>query len=503
MNTTSLAAAAALDRRGPWLAWPQIVLLLALFALVRAPALVGTPDTFWHLTAGQWIVEHLQVPDRDPFSHSMAGAPWHAHEWLSEVVMWTTWRAMGWGGLALLAVLCWGTALAIMTRFVVARLEPAHALLLVGLAAGMAMTHLSARPQALTLPILVLWVSTLVTASERRASPPWWLVPVMVLWANLHGSYTLGLALSAALAGDAVAAAASGERRRAAGRWGLFVAACLAASMLTPFGWEGLRYTYDVMQQKLALATIQEWQSPNFHKPHPLEFWLLVFFGLAMAGRVRLPWVRIVIILGLTHLALKHMRNVAILGWVAPLVMAAPLARSWYTDRRPGRDAERIDRFFRSLAAPSPAAGWLVCAMVVVGVLATLVQRDLVRPSPKWMPVAAVAAAEKDGLLATLVFNAYNFGGYLILRGIPVYIDGRSDMYGDPFLRDTLTVTMPRDAAAIQAHLDRYRIGWTLLSPEAPTVVLLDQMPGWRRVHADDVAVVHARTPAGAAATRP
>jgi len=503
MNTTSLAAPAALDRRAPWLAWPQIVLLLSLFALVRAPVLVGTPDTFWHLAAGQWIVEHVQVPDRDPFSHSMANAPWHAHEWLSEVVMWAVYASAGWGGLALLAVLCWGAALAAMTRFLVARLEPVHALLLVGLVAGMTTTHLWARPHALTMPILVLWVATLVDASERRAAPPWWLAAVMVLWANLHGSYTLGLALAVALSCDAVLAAAPGARKRAARRWGAFVAVCLATSMLTPFGWNGLVYTVEVMRQEVALTLIQEWQSPNFHKPHPLEFWLLLFFGLAMAGRVRLPWVRIVIVLGLTHLALKHMRNVAILGWVAPLVMAAPLARSWYTDRRPARDAERIDRFFRSLGAPSPFAGWLVCAVVVAAVLATFVQRDLVRPSPKWMPSAAVAAAEKAGLLSTPVFNAFNFGGYLILRGIPVYIDGRSDMYGDPFLRDTLTVTMPKDAAAMLARLDRYRIGWTLLQPGSPTVVLLDQMPGWRRVHADEVAVVHARSPAGAVATRP
>ena len=41
--------------------------------------------------------------------------------------------------------------------------------------------------------------------------------------------------------------------------------------------------------------------------------------------------------------------------------------------------------------------------------------------------------------------------------------------------------------------LDEYRIGATLLALSTPAVALLDRSPDWKRVYADDVAVVHTR----------
>jgi hypothetical protein len=41
--------------------------------------------------------------------------------------------------------------------------------------------------------------------------------------------------------------------------------------------------------------------------------------------------------------------------------------------------------------------------------------------------------------------------------------------------------------------LDEYRIGTTLLAPATPAVALLDRLPDWHRVYADEVAVVHTR----------
>ena len=48
--------------------------------------------------------------------------------------------------------------------------------------------------------------------------------------------------------------------------------------------------------------------------------------------------------------------------------------------------------------------------------------------------------------------------------------------------------------AALDEFIAKYRITWTLLPPGTPAIALLDRMPGWKRIHADDIAVVHART---------
>jgi hypothetical protein len=89
------------------------------------------------------------------------------------------------------------------------------------------------------------------------------------------------------------------------------------------------------------------------------------------------------------------------------------------------------------------------------------------------------------------VLNDYSFGGYLIYRGISVFIDGRADMYGDGFMAryDTLM----HDDASLIATLAERRIGWTILSTGSSAVSIMDTAPGWHRLYGDDVAVVHVR----------
>jgi hypothetical protein len=101
-------------------------------------------------------------------------------------------------------------------------------------------------------------------------------------------------------------------------------------------------------------------------------------------------------------------------------------------------------------------------------------------------PVGAVTDAAEQGITGP-VFNEYAFGAYLIYVGIPPFIDGRADMYGDAALRRSKTL------ADLPALLDEHRVTWTLLKPDNPQAVLLDHLPGWRRIHADAIAVVHAR----------
>ena len=107
-------------------------------------------------------------------------------------------------------------------------------------------------------------------------------------------------------------------------------------------------------------------------------------------------------------------------------------------------------------------------------------------------PAAALAEAQRLGL-ADPVWNAEMFGGYLLFRGVPVFIDGRVEMYGNEFLAKAYRAEAG-DSAALDALLSRYRIGWTLLAPGSGAVGILDHLPGWQRVYADGRAVIHRRT---------
>src|SRR5205807_297202 len=113
-------------------------------------------------------------------------------------------------------------------HFLLRRLPPLPALIGAAAAAALLLPHALARPHVLALPLLVLWSGLLLAARDADRPPPFTALAVMVLWANLHGSFAFGLALAAVLAGEAVVQRGAGRSRWVVGpRWGVFVLAGL------------------------------------------------------------------------------------------------------------------------------------------------------------------------------------------------------------------------------------------------------------------------------------
>lgn len=475
--------------------WPLIVGACAFLAILARPALLLIdPDVYWHVTAGRWIIDHLAIPVSDPFSHTLRDAPWTAHEWLSEVVLAGAYAAGGWAGTVILTAAAFAAALAILARYLLRHLEPIYALLFTAMSASLLVPHLLARPHALMAPILVAWGAALVRAREGDTVPPWWLGGLMALWANIHGSFVLGLALAAILAFEAILAAVPGPARRSElDRWALFLCASTIASMLTPWGPRGLMFAFEVDQMSFALSVIGEWQSVNFQQFHPLGLWLLVGGGAILFLGLKLPPVRIFLLLGLLYLALKHARHADVLALLAPLVIAESFAGQLANSRKGGQQAARLDQWFAALVpAARPATAGIVLALLFMAGWSAARGGDSTRPAVGITPEAAMQAAKSHGVRGP-VLNAYEFGGYLIFSGTPPFIDGRTDLYGDAFLKAYIEAIDLRQPDLLPQLLEKHDIDWTLLRPGTPAVALLDHLPGWRRLYADKTAVVHVR----------
>lgn len=483
-----------LARAPAGLSWPLIVgCLTYLGFLAYGKGLLGDPDTYWHVAAGRWILDHGAIPFQDPFSHTMRGAPWTAHEWLSEVILALAHQAGGWAGVVAVTALAFASTLAILTRFLLKNFEPVHVLMFVAFAAMMAAPHLHARPHVLAMPLMVIWTAHLVRASDHGTTPSLWLLPVMALWANLHGGFTLGLALSLAFALEGVLSARKiNQTAKAARSWGIFVGFSFISALFTPHGIKGLLFTLQILGGSYALDHIGEWQSPSFHNVQPLEIWLFAGLSVALHQGLRFPIIRLVLLLGLLHLALKHVRNIELIGLLTPLFLAVPLARQWRERSTAGRQLAKVDLFFQSLAkrARRRTAAVTMAGLALITLLA--VQLDTLRPGETATPSAAVQAVRKAHLTGP-VLNEYGFGGYLIYAGIPPFIDGRADMYGDDFLKEYMEAVSLKSSDGLPKLLQKYRIEWTLMPPESAAVALLDHLPEWRRLYADKVAVVHVK----------
>jgi hypothetical protein len=196
-----------------------------------------------------------------------------------------------------------------------------------------------------------------------------------------------------------------------------------------------------------------------------------------------LPPVRILILLGLLHMALSAERNGEVLGLLAPLLLAAPLARQFPQLRGSKGVGHRH-------VSPMLFAG---LAVALVAATAGLISVSTYQPNTRITPAAAVAALKAANV--GRVFNDYDLGGYLVFAGVPTFIDGRTELFGGDFTARVYRAATLADLNDFVALLDEYNIDATLLEPSVPAVALLDRLPGWKRLYADDTAVVHVRLP--------
>jgi hypothetical protein len=479
--------------RSPYGLSLPLIFGLGVYALIagHGGALLHDPDTYLHITVGRWVIAHGAVPHHGIFSGTMAQAPWVAHEWLGEALLAWLFDTFGWAGLVAATAFCAAAAVAMLLRQLLRSLVPVHAMIATALAVTLVIPHVLARPHVFTLPILVAWAAGLVRARCENRAPAAWLAVLMALWANLHGGYLFGLGLAGLLAAEAVLLARDWRtRRRAAWGWTLFGVLAVGAALLTPYGVAGLLLPFRLTGMSFAMGQLVEWRSPDFQSFEPLELWLavVVFAGFALGWR--LPLTRLLMLLLLLHMALQHRRHGELVGLVAPLLLAPALAPQLRA-LPAGRSAGPVDRSLAELAKPASMRGVALAGAVLAAVSAAVLHGAAVRPDVA-MPKAALAAVEAAHVTGP-VLNDYGFGGYLIYEGIPPFIDGRAELYGDEFVKRYVQA-MLLDSDELPKLLDQNGISWTLIAPERPAALLLDHLPGWRRLYDDDVAVVHVRT---------
>ncbi len=482
----------ARSARSSWaLSWPLILgsVMFLWLANAKGLPLLGDPDSHWHITVGNWILQHHAVPTVDIYSFTFTGQPWIAKEWLSQVLLALAYDIGGWGGVVALGAAAVAGAFALMLRLLLRDLKPLPALLFTIAAITMTAPHFLARPHILAFPFMLWWVAGLVRAVEERRAPDPVLLVAMLFWANLHGGFTLGLVLAGALGLEALIGARDGaERRTPFIEWAKFGIASLLVACITPYGPESILVTVRIFGLGDALATISEWKSPNFQAQPMQELILLVALYLALSRGLKVPLMRLLILLGLVHLFLRYARNAELLAMLAPLVLAPLLARQWPSLQADGGRGGRL----AALARPAGHGATLICFALLGLFGAALVRFGGVEPPESTAPSAALKFVREAGIKGH-VFNHYGYGGYLIGAGIPTFIDGRGELYGGDFIKQYAEAINLRGEEPLEALLDRYKIDWTFLAKDLPANRLLAHLPNWHQAYSDEQATIFVR----------
>jgi len=452
-------------------------LVYFLIGVILIPAALGSSatifndgDVSWHIATGQWILDHRALPHVDPFSFTWAGKPWVPIEWLAEVLFGGVYCLDGYSGVAALATAAMMTLHALVyfnaTRFI----RPLAAVGVIVAMDVVLIPMMLARPHLLAWVLVALWTWLMLRARDHHRAPPLAAALLMVIWANLHGSFVMGLVIAAAFGLEALISA--DDRKQAFRQWAPFGVACLVAVFVNANGIEGVLHPLRIANLAM-LPLIDEWKPSN---PAATPFFfavLAVTLILSWLKRPRLPAVRWLLLGALLILALLQVRHQAVLAIVAAMILPRGFAK----------ESETVAPV-RSLV---PLAAGAIAAMVAVR--AVLPMNPVENEANPWKLIAAVPPP----LRSQPVLNGYSMGGPLILSGIRPYVDGRGDMYGDELVVG-YTHIRDGDAAALAEAVGKWNIRWAIL-PNRYTklLALLDRTPGWRRIHQDKVGVIYVR----------
>jgi hypothetical protein len=454
-------------------------------------------DMWWHLRTGEVILDE-GIPHQDVFSYTVPDNEWITHEWLSQVLMWVTYQGSGFTGLILLFAALTTTALVLI--FMRSDGRPYLAAFVVLLAALASAPFWGVRPQVFNMLFAALFVFLIEGYKDGKVQRrTLWLLPLItVIWANLHSGYLLGIALLAGyILGEGLQLRLGKRDGRGLDwqgiRWlVLITVACFVAAVINPNGPELWIYPFLTLGSGAMQQYIQEWQSPNFHLNIFWPFAVLLGLGVLsfIASKKRPAWTDVILFAGTGAAGLLSARHIPLFAIVASPIVARYLLKSLEGSRLypvlSGQSTARLSGRLQIL-------NWLLLLICIAAAAVWVFNKTQQNEQAiaEQYPVFAVDYLQSSGLDQQRGYNSYNWGGYLIWRGIPVFVDGRADVYGDDFLhsyRRTFDLT-----SQWREPLDEYEVDYVLMESGHSLLTLLDSSKEWKQAYRDDVGAVYVR----------
>ncbi len=470
------------------------------YLLSAGPLLLRDPDTFWHIRTGQWILAHAQFPTVDFYSYTESGKPWIVStEWLSEIFYAAAFDFGSWRAVAALASTACAVMIGIVCLYLLRHVRFSVAIGWTVLAFAAISPHFLARPHVFSYALLAIWMINLLDAyDDDNFNLPSLLslAPLMILWANLHGSFTLGLALLYVFAAFCLYQNIVQQNYTKCWHLLLVASAVTVSALITPYGISPAFMTAKLLDMNFTTAHIGEWRPTNFQHLRLLLIYLVTILSATTGLGIRLRGPRLVTFALTAFMGFSYFRGLMMFFVLVPIIFARPAAESsWFLapqlSGRSSQSENAPDSVLRFLQKRSFAilAGCMALALSIT--VWTWLRKDVV-PSKSITPKLAIDFVHRSHITGN-VFNWYNFGGYLIFSGIPTFVDGRAELFGDDFLYKYQNAVDLVDINEAFALLDEYKVTWVLLPPKDQLVQVLARSALWDEVYSDEYSAVLVR----------
>ena len=460
-------------------------------------------DVGTHIRIGDYILAHRAVPTHDFFAFSKVGGEWYAFEWLTEVIFSALHSFAGLKGVVLFSGVVIAATFTILLLHAIWRgANIVIALALVLMAVNASSIHFHARPHIFTLLFVVIALWLIGADRRRHTAALWLLVPIAVLWTNLHGGFFILFAfLGLLVIGCGVEWllwGPLGSRGKSdVVRYSLLGVACAAASLVNPYGIKLHLFLVDYLGSDTIRNGVQEFQSPSFRSESMLDFMILLFLGLAVTGAL-LKKHRLTEVLWIWFMAynsLISVRHVPLYLIVAVPIVAEQLT-DWWNEWVRSRPARSIAPTLDAITAQFQAGALRTSIWAPLAVLGLALTQTSNWPQnflEGAFPIRIVEAHAAE-LASSRVYTSDKWAGYLIYRNYPrqtVFFDDRHHYFGEAIIADYMTIGS--GGSKWRDLIEKYRFGLVLCDASSPLASLLRTDAAWSAVEDDGKAALFRR----------
>ena len=419
------------------------ILFVAAFALFSLSFFRIDPDYLWHIKAGEYMFSHGLLT-KDVFSWSVYHEYWMSHEWLFEILIYGMKEIFGDFHLF---VYCFLTMLTLLLTFYFGNKDSIQKNLLFSIfwfaCSIIFIFSIQGRPQMISNCLLSISFYCLYDLYRNKESKKIYFLPLItILWANVHGGssnlpYLLCFLFMVAGSFQFQFSKIEANRisKKQYHKYLIVMILCMIAVCINLHGFKMFLYPYQNMMDTTMLQNIQEWRSTSLSEwSHYIYFaLLLIIICIFLFSKKKIAFMDFILLGFCAYLGLKSIRF-----WFYTYIIMSYVVFAYV-----GRRKED----------PGTSMGLVIISLLLIGLFVVRGNGILSPTYSHLLTEKDIAAVKKEK--PERLFNLYNYGGDLVYNEIPVFIDGRADLYGPHNYKDYLAIaSLQKDYVSLIEQYD-------------------------------------------------
>lgn len=487
-----------------------IFIIVFLSVITLAVHFSVVPDTFWHLRTGEIIIRNKEIMSTDTFTFHSEDEEWlyPSLNWLSEVQLFTVYDLFGFAGLNILVALI----ATISMGFIYYSMSGSPLLrgFVLILATITARIYWGARPHIYGFLFTSIFIWVLENYRRKNINRFWLLPIIMILWVNSHAGFFIGLALVLIyMIGNVFETIINNFSHKRESFWNelktlpkrlitkkvkdysLIILILLVSINLNPIGINAFAFPGKTLSMTVLKNLISEWQSPDFHEIGFQPFlWMILALIISMViSSKKLKLSELLLLTSFGFMGFLASRNIYLFALIcAPIIthLLLPVEENLTKNISDyGSENHSSNKFFSAIKL---ILILLVVVAVVLQITPYLNEQNNINFVSEHNPVSA---SKQLAVFSSnyRILNSYNHGGFLLwaLPSQKVFIDGRTDLYGDDFIYDW--VKMVNLELGWKEIFVKWNFNIVMLEPKYPLTELL-KYEGWEILYQDEQAVI-------------